>query len=384
MADLPKFEPLPNVGNVVSNNVTAFNQGYNLYQCINYLQGYVSIVYENMDVLLDDWNNFQEFLNEKISNIATEETQKILNQWMEDGTLNDLIAQNPLWNQKLDKSGGTMTGNIKFSENTKIVGTKPDGTTIDLVHNTNDGVSGNYVQIGDKSAKTVINSSTQPVWGSPDDQYLLLTQKQLDDGLSGKVNKSGDTMSGTLDVPLLTLNGVQVISGGSTYTSIGSVNIRTNINSKTKPGAYYSGTAKLILDDSDIIDNLTSTSTNKVLSAKQGKVLNDKILNINKHITSMRYVTKVFPLQTTSGFIDLYTKAQLMELLGLSGTIDEFNEKIWFQVITGDWTYNNAYIPALVYNNQSEVMYARVENGTIGSCRFNFLIVYSEEGEVQS
>lgn len=384
MADLPKFEPLPNVGNVVSNNVTAFNQGYNLYQCINYLQGYVSIVYENMDALLDDWNNFQEFLNEKIPNIATEETQKILNQWLEDGTLNNLIAQNPLWNQKLDKSGGTMTGNIKFSENTKIVGTTPGGTTIDLVHNTNDGASGNYVQIGDKSAKTVINSSTQPVWGSPDDQYLLLTQKQLDDGLSGKVNKSGDTMSGTLDVPLLTLNGVQVISGGSTYTSIGSVTTQTNINSKTKLGSYYSGTTKLILDDSDIIDNLTSTSTNKVLSAKQGKVLNDKILNINKHITSMRYVTKVFRLQTTSGFIDLYTKAQLMELLGLSGTIDEFNEKIWFQVITGDWTYNNAYIPALVYNNQSEVMYARVENGTIGSCRFNFLIVYSEEGEVQS
>lgn len=384
MADLPKFEPLPNVGNVVSNNVTAFNQGYNLYQCINYLQGYVSIVYKNMDALLDDWNNFQEFLNEKISNIATEETQKILNQWLEDGTLNNLIAQNPLWNQKLDKSGGTMTGNIKFSENTKIVGTKPDGTTIDLVHNTNDGASGNYVQIGDKSAKTVINSSTQPVWGSPADQYLLLTQKQLDDGLSGKVNKSGDTMIGTLDVPLLTLNGVQVISGGSTYTSIGSVSTQTNINSKTKLGAYYSGTTKLILDDSDIIDNLTSTSTNKVLSAKQGKVLNDKILNINKHITSMRYVTKVFRLQTTSGFIDLYTKAQLMELLGLSGTIDKFNEKIWFQVITGDWTYNNAYIPALAYNDQSGVMYARVENGTIGSCRFNFLIVYSEEGEVQS
>lgn len=384
MADLPKFEPLPNVGNVVSNNVTAFNQGYNLYQCINYLQGYVSIVYENMDALLDDWNNFQEFLNEKISNIATEETQKILNQWLEDGTLNNLIAQNPLWNQKLDKSGGTMTGNIKFSENTKIVGTKPDGTTIDLVHNTNDGASGNYVQIGDKSAKTVINSSKQPVWGSPDDQYLLLTQKQLDDGLSGKVNKSGDAMSGTLDVPVLTLNGVRAISGGSNYTEIGSITTQTNINSKTKPVAYYSGTGKLILDDSDIIDDLTSTSTNKVLSAKQGKALNDKILKINKHITTMRYVTKVFQLQTTSGFIDLYTKAQLMELLGLSGTIDKFNEKIWFQAITGDWTSNNAYIPALAYNNQSDVMYARFENGTIGACRFNFLIVYSEEGVGQS
>lgn len=147
----------------------------------------------------------------------------------------------------------------------------------------------------------------------------------------------------------------------------------------------YNGTlAGNLLENTDVINALTSSDTTKPLSAAQGKALNDKILNINKHITSMRYVTKVFRLQTASGFIDLYTKAQLMELLGLSGTIDNFNEKIWFQVITGDWSSNNAYIPALAYNNQREVMYARVENGTIGSCRFNFLIVYSEKEEVQS
>ena len=139
-----------------------------------------------------------------------------------------------------------------------------------------------------------------------------------------------------------------------------------------------------LLQDSDIVNNLTSGGTNKPLSAQQGKVLNDKILSINKHITSMRYVTKVFQLQTASGFIELYTKAQLMELLGLSGSINKFNEKIWFQVITGDWTSNNAYIIAMAYDNTRDVMYARVENGTIGNCRFNFLIVYSEEGEISS
>lgn len=147
---------------------------------------------------------------------------------------------------------------------------------------------------------------------------------------------------------------------------------------------YNGSLAGNLLENTDVINALTSSDSTKTLSAAQGKVLNDKILNINKHITSMRYVTKVFQLQKTSGFIDLYTKAQLMELLGLSGTIDKFNEKIWFQVITGDWTYNNAYIPALIYNNQSDVMCARVENGTIGSCRFNFLIVYSKEGKGQS
>lgn len=147
----------------------------------------------------------------------------------------------------------------------------------------------------------------------------------------------------------------------------------------------YNGTlAGNLLENTDVINALTSGDTTKPLSAAQGKVLNDKILKINKHITSMRYVTKVFQLQTASGFIDLYNKAQLMELLGLSGTINKFNEKIWFQVISGDWSSNNAYISAMAYDNRRDVMYARVENGTIGSCRFNFLIVYSEDGEIQS
>lgn len=147
---------------------------------------------------------------------------------------------------------------------------------------------------------------------------------------------------------------------------------------------YNGSLAGDLLEDTDVINALNSSDSTRPLSAAQGKVLNDKILNINKHITSMRYVTKVFQLSTASGFIDLYTKAQLMELLGLSGTIAKFEEKIWFQVITGDWASNNAYIPAMAYDNRRNVMYARVENGTIGACRFNFLIVYSEEGEISS
>lgn len=392
MADLPKFEPLPNVGNVVSNNVTAFNQGYNLYQCINYLQGYVAIVYENMDALLDDWHNFQQFLDENITKIATEETQKVLNQWLEDGTLNNLIAQNPLWNQKLDKSGGTMTGNIKFSENTKIVGTTPGGNDIDLIHNTNDGASGNYVQFGDPDAKTVINSSQQPVWHNGDDDYLLLTQKHLDDGLSGKVNKSGDTMTGNLNLnasmnltgSITRDNDYNIISMEDTFTYLGDIKYTTVLISKNE-AAYIklsNGALYPIITGNLVINNLTTENNQLPLSAKQGKVLNDKILNINKHITSMRYATKVFQMQTASGFIDLYSKAQLMQLLGLSGTIDKFNEKIWFQVITGDWASNNAYISAMAYDNTRDVMYVRVDNATIGACRFNFLIVYSEEGGI--
>lgn len=155
MSDLPKFEPLPNVGNVVSNRVTAFNQGYNLYQCINYLQGYVSIVYNSMDELLDDWNNFQQVVNENITNIATEETQKILNQWLEDGTLNDMIENAPLWNQKLDKSGGTMTGTLKIGNNADIRFENDDNI---LKKDGTDLVLGNNV------LDAVIASSEKPVW----------------------------------------------------------------------------------------------------------------------------------------------------------------------------------------------------------------------------
>lgn len=185
MADLPKFEPLPNVGNVVSNNVTAFNQGYNLYQCINYLQGYVSIVYDSMDALLADWNNFQEVVNENITNIATEETQKIINQWVEDGTLNDLIAQAPLWNQKLDKTGGTMTGPLKLGNNADIRFEnddnilKKDGT--DLV-------------LGNNAMDAVIASSEKPVWLNGESVKNELALKSDIQSLITSINALNDTI----------------------------------------------------------------------------------------------------------------------------------------------------------------------------------------------
>ena len=185
MSDLPKFEPLPNPGNVVANTITAFNQGYNLYQCINYLQGYVSIVYGNMDALLDDWNNFQDVVNEKISNIAAEETQKILNQWMEDGTLNNLIAQNPLWNQKLDKTGGAMTGplklgnnaDIRFDDENNIL--KKDGTELVL---------------GNDSMPTVIASSEKPAWINTENVKNEIALKSDIQALISSINSLNDTI----------------------------------------------------------------------------------------------------------------------------------------------------------------------------------------------
>lgn len=390
MSDLPKFEPLPNVGNVVSNNVTAFNQGYNLYQCINYLQGYVAIVYENMDALLDDWNNFQQVVNENITNIATEETQKILNQWVEDGTLNDLIAQNPLWNQKLDKSGGTMTGNIKFSENTKIVGTTPGGNDIDLIHNTNDGASGNYVKFGDPDAKTVINSSQQPVWHNGDDDYLLLTQKQLDDALAGKVNKSGDTMTGNLNLNAslnftekITMDAVRdVVSKQDAYTVFGGTANTTVLVSKgeTPYVKLSNGALYRILSGNLVIDNLKNEGTQLPLSAKQGKVLNDKFSGILNNVSKFCYASKVLQISSIESVVDLFTQDELKEMLGVSSDAN-FSNKISAFAINGARNTNSANVVSISYFEKDKKMQMEVNTANVGSMRANILIVYSEEGK---
>lgn len=45
----------------------------------------------------------------------------------------------------------------------------------------------------------------------------------------------------------------------------------------------YQGTTNYnLLEDKDIVDNLTTTATNKTLSANQGKKLNDTIVKINQ------------------------------------------------------------------------------------------------------
>lgn len=396
MSDLPKFEPLPNIGNVVSNNVTAFNQGYNLYQCINYLQGYVAIVYESMDALLADWNNFQQVINENITNIATEETQKILNQWLEDGTLNNLIAKNPLWNQKLDKSGGTMTGNIKFSENTKIVGTTPGGNDIDLIHNTNDGASGNYVQFGDPDAKTVINSSQQPVWHNGDDDYLLLTHKQIDDETNKLVKKSGDTMTGNLNLNA-SLNLTGNITGDNARNIISQDNNNTFFGDKkygvvlnTKENRVYvqyvGGNKSGVLVMGDVRDNLVSDQTQFPLSAKQGKVLNDKLNETNNKLFRLVKIynnTEVIHFTGASGFFDFLSKQNVIDKMGI--TEEQFNiNRIQFMAWNTDFNSNSFYITATMTGPGDNTLKFRYENGagasTAGRVTY-VLMLFSDDDE---
>lgn len=178
MSKLPEFKPLPEVNNLISNYMSAFNQGMNIYEALVYLQGYVQITYNSMDDLINDWNNFEEYITENISQIANEKTQEILDQWKSDGTLNEIISQNPLWNQKVSKSGDVMSGDLQFQEDTGVYGTSASGQKVNLAKTRHVG-SSNYVDVGYDDGQVVIYSNGKPVWSNNGDNKDLITEEDI-------------------------------------------------------------------------------------------------------------------------------------------------------------------------------------------------------------
>lgn len=178
MSKLPEFKPLPDIGNLSSNYMSAFNQGMNIYEALVYLQGYVQITYNSMDDFLNDWSNFEQYVTEHITPLVDEKTQEILNQWESDGTLNEIIAQNPLWNQKVNKAGDIMSGDLQFQHNTGVYGTSQGGQKVNLAKTRHVG-SSNYVDIGDDDSQAVIYSNEKPVWSNNGNNKDLITEEDI-------------------------------------------------------------------------------------------------------------------------------------------------------------------------------------------------------------
>lgn len=178
MSKLPEFKPLPDIGNLSSNYMSAFNQGMNIYEALVYLQGYVQITYNSMDDFLNDWSNFEQYVTEHITPLVNEKTQEILNQWESDGTLNEIIAQNPLWNQKVSKTGDVMSGDLQFQHNTGVYGTSQGGQKVNLAKTRHVG-SSNYVDIGDDESQAVIYSNEKPVWSNNGINKDLITEEDI-------------------------------------------------------------------------------------------------------------------------------------------------------------------------------------------------------------
>lgn len=71
---LPEFEPLKLSGkNLAQQYVSAFNTGMNVYQCLNYLQGYVYTLVTAMNETIEAWNTVVPLLEQATKEWTDEE-----------------------------------------------------------------------------------------------------------------------------------------------------------------------------------------------------------------------------------------------------------------------------------------------------------------------
>ena len=71
---LPEFEPLKLSGkNLAQQYVSAFNTGMNIYQCLNYLQGYVYTLVTAMNETIEAWNTVVPLLEQATKEWTDEE-----------------------------------------------------------------------------------------------------------------------------------------------------------------------------------------------------------------------------------------------------------------------------------------------------------------------
>lgn len=267
---LPEFKPLPELGNVASNYMSAFNVGMTIYEALAYLQGYVQITYNSMNDLIADWNNFEEYVTQNISQIANEKTQEIMNQWLVDGTLNELIATNPQWALKVNKAGDVMSGDLQFQENTGVYGTLHSGTKVNMVSHSYTGTD-DYTQIGDDNAQAVIHSENRPVWYDGSKNQDLLVEDDL--------NTTNANISAIQDK----------IESGAYFAN--------NVEGHPTVTNYQGNNNVSILQPSDVVNNLNSTETDLPLSALQGKNLNDlinTIINASEYHVTMQNGTDIY------------------------------------------------------------------------------------------
>ena len=197
------------------------------------------------------------------------------------------------------------------------------------------------------------------------------------------VKKSGDTMTGDLNMEAGINFGSQkgMSKDQSNRLIIGDTEHNTLIQSSSKVGVYNGKTGEeSIVDTGDIVDNLSSTETKKPLSANQGKVLNDKIINSTNRfggITQFAYVSKVLQIPSAESVVQAYTLAELKELLQITDDVPNFNNRITATVINGAKNTNKGNIIACNYEEINQLMTIKTESADVGSMRCNFLIAYS-------
>lgn len=149
----------------------------------------------------------------------------------------------------------------------------------------------------------------------------------------------------------------------------------------------YNGTlAGNLLENTDVINALTSSETSKALSAAQGKVLYNLLNEINNKLFRLVKIynnTEVIIFTDARGFFDLLSKQQVIDKLGI--TEEQFNlNRIQFMAWNSDFNSNSFYITGTMTGPGDNMLKFRFENGagpsTAGRVTY-VIMLFSDDDE---
>lgn len=137
---------------------------------------------------------------------------------------------------------------------------------------------------------------------------------------------------------------------------------------------YQGNTDYNLLEDSDIVNNLTTAATNKALSANQGKVLSDRInaIKINSIDEALITIGTISLNISNKAYATLFTGQQIKEMLGLSS----YNYKnVVASVINGNSSLLGQKVDA-VYMSTDGSLSITLNNAASGNFAINYAIIY--------
>lgn len=141
----------------------------------------------------------------------------------------------------------------------------------------------------------------------------------------------------------------------------------------------YNGTlAGNLLENTDVVNALTSSDSTKPLSAAQGKTLNDKMNTIQTMVgnSKLYYASKVIQVSSGTSVVSVYTQDELKEMLGITED-SGFNNRITAAVINGAKNTQAANIIACNYEETTKALRIKCEDSNEGALRVNLLIAFN-------
>ena len=151
----------------------------------------------------------------------------------------------------------------------------------------------------------------------------------------------------------------------------------------------YNGTlAGNLLENTDVVNALTSGDTTKPLSAAQGQALSNLLNETNNKLFRLVKIynnTEVIYLTATNGFFDFLSKQDVIDKMGI--TEEQFNiNRIQFMAWNTDFNSNNFYITGTMTGPVDRILKFRYENGAGAStaARVTYVIMlFSDDDEVK-